>query len=56
VVLSFNAQPFHRKETCLVEGRLPCNALLAQALTLDVFLWKGWALNDTLDGTPSGST
>jgi len=35
-VLSFDAQPFPRKETCLVEGRTLCNALLARALTLDV--------------------
>jgi len=35
-VLSFDAQPFPRKETCLFEGRMPCNALLARALTLGV--------------------
>ena len=35
-VLSFDAQPFPRKETCLLEGRMPCNALLARALTLGV--------------------
>ena len=36
VVLSFDAQPLPRKETRLVEGRTPYNALLAGALTLDV--------------------
>jgi len=34
-VLPFDAQPFPRKETGLVEGRPPCSALLARALTLD---------------------
>jgi len=34
--LSFDARPFPRKETCLLEGRMPCNALLARALTLGV--------------------
>jgi len=36
VVLSFDAQPFPRKETGLVEGRTPCSALLSRTLTLDV--------------------
>jgi len=36
VVLSFDAQPFPRKETRLVEGRTPCNTWLAGALTFDV--------------------
>jgi len=36
-VLSFDAQPFPRKETGLVEGRTPCGALLARALT-----WAFW--------------
>ena len=36
MVLSFDAQPFPRKETRLVEGWTSCNALLAGALTLDV--------------------
>ena len=36
VVLSFDAHPFPRKETCLLEGRMPCNAFLARALTLDI--------------------
>jgi len=35
-VLSFDARPFPRKETCLLEGQVPCNALLARALTLGV--------------------
>jgi len=35
-VLSFDARPFPRKETCLLEGRMPCNASLARALTLGV--------------------
>ena len=35
-VLPFDVQPFPRKETCLVEGQTPCNALLSRALTLDV--------------------
>ena len=34
VVLSFVARPFSRKETCLLEGQVPYNALLARALTL----------------------
>ena len=34
--LSVDAQPFPKKETCLVEGRTPCNALVSRALTLDV--------------------
>jgi len=33
-VLSFDARPFPRKETCLVEGQTSCSALLARALTL----------------------
>jgi len=35
-VLSFVARPFPRKETCLLEGQVPCNASLARALTLGV--------------------
>jgi len=35
-VSSFDAQAFPRNETCLVEGRLLCNASPARALTLDV--------------------
>jgi len=35
-LLSFDTRPFPRKETCLVEGRTPCSALLSWALTLDV--------------------
>ena len=35
-VLSFDARPFPRKETCLLEGQVPYNALLARALTLGV--------------------
>jgi len=34
--LSVDAQPFRKKETCVVEGRTPCNALVSRALTLDV--------------------
>ena len=36
VVLSFVIRPFSRKETCLLEGQVPYNALLARALTLGV--------------------
>ena len=36
VVLSFDLQPFLGKDTRLLEGRMPCNALLARVLTLDV--------------------
>ena len=32
--LSVDARPFLRKETCLLEGQVPYNALLARALTL----------------------
>ena len=35
-VLSFVARSFFRKETCLLEGQVPCNASLARALTLGV--------------------
>jgi len=35
-VLSVDAQPFPKKETCLVEDRAPCSALLPKALTLGV--------------------
>ena len=35
-VLTFDVQPFPRKETCLLEGLVPHNALLARALTLGV--------------------
>jgi len=35
-VLSFVAQYFPREETCLLEGQVPCNALLAKSLTLGV--------------------
>ena len=35
-MLSFIAQPFSRKETCLLEGLVPYNALLTRALTLGV--------------------
>ena len=35
-VLSFDVQPFPRKETRPVEGQMPCSALLSRALTLDV--------------------
>jgi len=34
--LSVDAQTFPKKETCLVEGRTPCNALVSRVLTLDV--------------------
>jgi len=34
--LSVDAQPFPKKEICLVEGRVPWNALVSRALTLDV--------------------
>ncbi len=33
---SVDAQPFPRKQACLVEGRMSCRALLSRALTLDV--------------------
>ena len=36
VVLSFDAQPFPRKEMCLLKGLVLHNALPAGALTLDV--------------------
>jgi len=35
-VLSVVARSFPRKETCLLEGQVPCNASLARALTLGV--------------------
>ena len=35
-MLSFDAQPFPRKEMCLLEGLVLHNALPAEALTLDV--------------------
>ena len=35
-MLSFVAQYFPREETCPLEGQVPCNALLAKALTLGV--------------------
>jgi len=35
-VLSFVARSILRKETCLLEGQVSCNALLARALTLGV--------------------
>jgi hypothetical protein len=35
-VLSFVARSFSRKETCLLEGQVPCNALVARALTLGI--------------------
>jgi len=35
-VLSFVIRPFSRKETCLLEGQVPYNALLARALTLGI--------------------
>jgi len=35
-VLSFIARPFPRKETCLLEGQVPCNTSLSRALTLGV--------------------
>jgi len=35
-VLSVVAQSFSRKETCLLEGLVPCNASTARALTLGV--------------------
>ena len=35
-VLSLVVRPFPRKETFLLEGRMPRNALLAKALTLGV--------------------
>jgi len=34
--LSLDVQPFSRKEVCLLEGLVPCNVLLARALTLGV--------------------
>jgi len=38
-VLSFVAGPFSRKETCLLKGQEPYNALLARVLTLGVSRW-----------------
>ena len=38
--LSVDDQPFPKKETCLVEGRTPCNALVSRALTLNVSRWS----------------
>jgi len=35
-VLLFVTQPFSRKETCLLEGQVPYNALQARALTLGI--------------------
>jgi len=35
-VLSVVARSFPRKETCLLEGHVPCNVSLARALTLGV--------------------
>jgi len=34
--LSFDARPFPRKETCLLEGPVPCNDSRARALTLGI--------------------
>ena len=35
-MLSVDARPFPRKETCLLKARMLCNALLARALTLGI--------------------
>jgi len=34
--MSFVARSFPRKQACILEGQVPCNALLARALTLGV--------------------